>query len=290
MDDVSRRDFLGAVAVGGVLAGTTSAGARPAGAREPASFPGGSDPRRSGLGQIKMEAALDGRAGIWGYRGLIYAVRPDCVPLPILGLDGGSAFWGHDMGGGAWEMTGTTMSFFTDPDSGRHLDTFTNPFTGKTDAVRANILAGGARMVYPADGAAPHFVGQSSAGESTPGGFVEADGAHPVGRVAWTTFAGGVAMTTDHAFEVPVQPQLEARTIRADAASFFDPSVRRLPAQMTTTTITPWLRFMGMEGQPGHLVWHCWGEKVFDVADLADSYRAGAGDRIDLFVTPPARP
>jgi hypothetical protein len=95
-------------------------------------------------------------------------------------------------------------------------------------------------------------------------------------------------LVTDHAFEVPVQPQIEARTIFADRSAFLDPDVARLPARFATSTIVPWLRFMDMTGVPGHLVWHCAGEKLFDVADLPADYRARAGQLLDVLTKAPA--
>jgi hypothetical protein len=238
-------------------------------------------------GQIKMEACLDGHLAIWSYSGFIYAVLPGERPRAIFGISGASANWATRQGDGGWRMTGATVSFFRDPESGAFLDWFANPFTGRTVDVRANVLSGGA-MSYPADGGSPRFIGQSRAGETTPGGFNHADPGRPLGRVAWTRTAQSVMLTTDHAFEVPVQPQLEARTIFADARVFDDRRQKRMPARFVTSTIVPWLRFMDMAGTPGHLVWHCAGEKLFDVADLPADYRARAGGMLNILVTSPA--
>lgn len=244
------------------------------------------DPRLSALGQVKMEAALDQTAAIWAYKGMIYAVEPQTKPRLILRLEGGSAFWGRPQDDGSWKMLGATMSFFCDPQNGDILESYANPYTGSHDPVRVNLFAGGG-MRYPADGSAPHFEGVSTAGESTPGGFKEANPARPIGLLGWTETQDNIMMTTDHAFEVPVQPQLEARTIYADKRGFLDPAVRQLPARMATSTITPWLRWMDMGDAPGHLVWHCWGEKRFDLEGLPPAYLAKAGKDIDLFRQPP---
>jgi hypothetical protein len=245
------------------------------------------DPRSSAEGQIAMEACRDGHPAVWTYAGFIYAVRPGERPRAILGLAGGTTSWASRETNGDWRLRGATMSFFRDPDSGAFLDAFANPFTGRTTEVRSNILSGGG-MRFPADGSAARFIGRSRAGETTPGGFNVADPGRPLGRVDWTQTADTVMLLTDHAFEVPVQPQLEARTIFADRSAFLDRRVRRLPARMTTSTITPWLRFMNMADAPGHLVWHCSGEKLFDAANLPADYRARAGSMLDTLVTPPA--
>lgn len=272
MDDgPSRRDLIGAGV--GLAAVPTSA------------FAAGLN--HSADGQIKMEACLDGHPAIWSYSGFIYAVRPDERPRAIFGIAGASANWATRQSDGGWRMTGATMSFFRDPESGAFLDRFANPFTGRSAEVRPNILSGGA-MSYPADGGSPRFIGQSRAGETTPGGFNHADPSRPLGRVVWARTAQSVMLTTDHAFEVPVQPQLEARTIFADVRLFDDRRLERMPARFVTSTIVPWLRFMDMAGAPGHLVWHCAGEKLFDVANLPLDYRARAGGLLDVLATSPA--
>lgn len=273
----SRRDTLGGA--GGLIAALASGAATAA--------PSVGDPRGSALGQVKMEHCLDGTAAIWSYSGILYAVQPGTRPRAILGVAGGSASWAEPQPDGAWHVRGATMSFFRDPESAAFLDTFENPFTGKRNQVRPNILSGGG-MHFPAGGGSATFVGKSRAGESTPGGFNVADPTRPIGRVDWSETPSTIMLMTDHAFEVPVQPQLEARTIFADRTAFFDPRVKRMPARMTTTTIVPWLRWMEMATVPGHLVWHCSGEKLFDAAALPADYRMRAGGLLDSFRAPPA--
>lgn len=272
MAELSRRAVLGGTAA---LAAASTVAAAPG------------DPRSSAEGQIRMEACTDGHPAVWSYSGFIYAVRPGERPRAILALAGGSTNWARRDPNGDWRLRGATMSFFRDPDSGAFVETFANPFTGKTTEVRPNILSGGG-MRFPADGSAARFVGRSRAGETTPRGFNLADPDRPLGRVDWIETADTVMLLTDHAFEVPVQPQLEARTIFADRTAFYDPRVRRLPARMTTSTITPWLRFMATPDAPGHLIWHCSGEKLFDVAALPADYRARAGSLLDNLITQPA--
>lgn len=233
-----------------------------------------------------MESALDGGPGVWSYSGLIYAIQPGERPRPILALAGGSSTWAARRPDGSWELTGATLSFFADPDSKAFLDTFANPFTGARDAVKPNFLSGGA-MIVPADGGAPSFRGVSRAGQSAPKGFAP-DAGRPLGRVEWIETGDSMSMITDHAFSVRMQPQIEARTIFADRRAFFDPAVRRLPARFATTTVTPWLGWMDMGDRPGHLVWHCSGEKYFAARDLPAIYRARAGSLLAALDTPPA--
>jgi hypothetical protein len=113
--------------------------------------------KNSAEGQIKMEACLDGHPAIWSYAGFVYAVRPDERPRALFAIAGGSASWARRAPDGGWLMSGATLSFFRDPETGVFLDRFANPFTGRTVDVRPNLLSGGA-MRYPADGSAPRFL------------------------------------------------------------------------------------------------------------------------------------
>jgi hypothetical protein len=269
-----------------VIAGAAGAAAL---GRTPAQAAGNADhdPRLTAEGQVKMGATLDDTPAFWVYSGVVYAVRPEQKPLPILALSGCEAHWPKAQPDGSFRVAGATISFFRDVESGAFLDTFDNPITGKRNVVKPNVLTGGA-AVFPADGSSVRAEGQIKSAVIAPGGFRRADPRQALGGVRWSVIGPTVMLMTDHSWNVPVQPQLEAQTQTADRAAFFDPAVRRMPARYTATTIIPWMTWMDMAGAPGHLVWHSSGEKGFSL-DLAPAdYRARAGSFMDLLSTRPA--
>jgi hypothetical protein len=262
------------------------AGAAGATFARPASAFAVGDPRDSAVGQVKLVAALDAAPVYWSYSGVIYAVRPAVRPVPILRLAGCQASWSEPMADGAFKISGAIMTFFRDIDTGAFLKTFANPFTKMHNTVQANVLSGGA-MIYPADGGSARLAGQIRAGVVAPKGFNATDPNQALGAVRWSVVGQSVFLMTDRSWNVAVQPQLEAQTTLGDRSAFFDPSVRRMRAQFTATTIVPWMGWMEMGEAPGHLVWHSSGEKLFSITDLPDDYRAEAGSRLDMLASRP---
>jgi hypothetical protein len=275
---MSRRDLIAS----GVLA----AGLGAAGAAVGAPPPMIDDPRSTAEGQIKLGATLDGSPAFWVYSGVIYAVRPGLRPLPILTLAGGQSSWAERQPNGDYVVRGAILTFFRDPDSNAFLDTFDNPLTGKRNAVKANTLSGGG-LIYPADGSSARLDGAVKAGVVAPKGFKAADPHQALGAVRWSEIGSSVMLMTDRAWNVAVQPQLEAQTQFGDRDAFFDPRVRKIKASFSATTIAPWMAWMEMGDALGHLVWHSSGEKVFTVDDMPADYRRRAGSRLDLLATRP---
>ncbi len=273
---LSRRGILGA---GAVLA---AAGA-PSGA---ALAQAGYDPRRSAEGQVKLTASLDGGPAFWIYTGVIYAVRPSQRPLPILALSGCESHWASRRDDGSYAVGGATLTFFRDVDAGAFLDAWDNPITGKRVAVKPNLLSGGG-VIYPADGSSARAVGQIKNAVIAPEGFGPSDPRRALGGLRWSVVGPSVMLMTDRSWNVAVQPQLEAQTQTADKDSFFDPRITRLPARYTATTIIPWMTWMDMAGEPGHLVWHSSGEKVFRPDLIPADYRVQAASLMDRLTARP---
>jgi hypothetical protein len=274
---ISRRDLI---ASGAVAAGWSAPGG-------PASSGTVYDPRSTAEGQVKLGATLDGSPAFWVYSGVIYGVRPGRRPLPILTLAGGQSSWAERRPNGDFMVRGAILTFFRDPDSNAFLETFDNPLTGKRNLVKANSLSGGG-LLYPADGSSARLDGEVKAGVVAPKGFEAGDLHQPLGAVRWSVVGSSVTLMTDRAWNVAVQPQLEAQTQFADRDAFFNRRRRRMTARFSATTIVPWMAWMEMGDSPGHLVWHSSGEKVFSIDDMPADYRNHAGSALDLLATRPA--
>ena len=246
------------------------------------------DLRKSAEGQIKMTATLDESPAFWSYEGLIYAVRAHERPRAILAVSGCQSQWAQRQSDGSYRLGAALLTFFRDPDSGAYLERWDNPYTGKRNEVKPNIFAGGGHAIYPADGGGMRIGGQIAASESAPQGFKPADARAAVGRVTWTQSAELVTLSTDQAFDVKAQPQLESQTRTAARSAFSDPRVKRLPARFSATTVSPWLAWLAMADTEGHLVWHTAGEKHFDLKSLPDHYLHRAGPLVgQLAARPP---
>ena len=273
---IKRRAFVGGAAL--IAAGLR----RPASAAIRAKD---GDPRTSAEGQVRMRAALDGGPAFWPYQGTVYAIRPGERPLPILAMSGCQSEWVRRLDDGSYRTSGMLLNFFRDLDSGAFLDAWRNPFTGRTNTVAPNRFGGGS-AIYPADGGPLRLEGPLAASESATKGI--AGSTSPLNRIAWSVTVAHVTLRVDHAFDVPVQPQIEAQTLVADREAFFDAGATRVPATYAASTVIPWMRWMEMADAPGHLVWHTFGEKVFSIDELPADYRAKAGALLDPFTTRPA--
>jgi hypothetical protein len=87
----------------------------------------------------------------------------------------------------------------------------------------------------------------------------------------------------DRALPSRLQPSMEAQSTFCDSKAFFDPRVQTMAAQFSSTTFSPYLGWMTMPDEPGHLVWHASGYKLAGFSQLppeflarAESFRAGA--------------
>jgi hypothetical protein len=245
------------------------------------------DPRRSAEGQMKMLATLDGSPAFWHYTNLIYAMLPGQHPRPILAASGCQSSWAERMEDGSYRVTGTTMTMFRDLETGAILESFENPFTGRRNIVQTNFLSGGG-LRYPADGSSASLeIRPASGGVIAPKGYGEGNLQRKLGLVRWKMFGESIQLTTDHSWPVPVQPQLEAQTVSASKAEFFDPRVLRMSARDAGVSIMPWMTWMEMGDVAGHLMWHYNGEKLFSLDSLDADYRAHAGDRLEKLARRP---
>ncbi len=48
--------------------------------------------------------------------------------------------------------------------------------------------------------------------------------------------------------------------------------LKSVPALFSSTYMAPWLGWMGMQGQPGHTIWHADGIKLASVEELPEAY------------------
>jgi hypothetical protein len=286
----SRRDFVVTAGAAGALGAFTGGEAEATAASAPSpagAVAGNSDPRNSNLGIVKLMASLDPEPAPWWFAGILYAQQGESRPLPFVRCEGCEQYRTERQGDGSYVMHGSTLTFFRDVESREWLDEFANPITGKRVEVRPNVLqsSGSGGFVYPADGSAGYFFGKMGntgqlaykpVDETAAAGVPRTQPARPKGEMSWHLVGDTVLATTSRAIETPAQPWVETSTIMTTRAAFFDPKVRSTPATGTATYLSPWLKWMQMEGVPGHLVWHAPSVKLASLAGLPPEYRARA--------------
>jgi len=284
----SRREFVlaaGASASLGALGTETAVGGASA-ANQPAA-----DPRQSNAGILKLMASLGPKPSPWWFAGLLYAQQGESKPRPFVRCEGCEEYMTVRQPDGSYLMHGRTLTFFRDVDTLDWIDEFNNPLTGKRSEVKPNILKsdGPGGFVYPADGSAGYFSGAMGnmgqlAYKKPTDAAAEAKPAPPKGELSWHVVADQVLATTNRAIDTPAQPWVETSTMFTSRAAFFDPEVLSTPANGVSTYLSPWLRWMEMEGVPGHLVWHASSVKLRSLDELPDGYRKRA-EQAGLFET-----
>ncbi len=260
---LSRRAMLGGL--GGL--GLATALSIEAGAADSDGFFPAADDRKGWLrAWLRVQASLGEQDSPWWYMGRIYAQVGEQRPNHILNLEGTEIYWPRPLGNGEYSISSRTLTFFKDPATDEMLERFTNPYTGETLEVSANILGG-------PDGA-----------RYTNEGMIFADHIDPSGELRrwnWDWKASGphVWLMASRGMSRAPQPWLEAMTMFCRREEFADSGIGSLRSSFSSTYFSPWLPWMGMQGQPGHLIWHSSGCKLGSVDEVSEAYRERA-DRL----------
>jgi hypothetical protein len=262
--NTTRRSFVAGAGLLG-LGLTTDALPRIAGTPDRRA-PDLSDPRENLAAVVRMAASLREEDVPWWFDGTIYGIVGEEQPRPILRFEGMEIYWMRHLppgeNGAEYELIGNTVTFFRDLETGRMLDTFANPWTGKDNKVAVATQGGstGSGFNYSVRGIRftkalaqipdkPLVLDWSFARDMV---WLHADTAYPPGMVP---------------------PRSQRRSMFAPVKAFVDRRVANLPAVFTATVFNPWPKWMDMGGQAGHVVWHASGAKLRSVEDLPAEYK-----------------
>ncbi len=229
---------------------------------------------------VRMTASLRPRDVPWWYDGTIYGVVADENPRPLLRFEGMELYWMQPLDGGAYELIGNTVTFFRDIETGKMIERFLNPYTGRENVVPAAVQGGGPGrgFNYSVRGIrATKFLDQ------IPGQPLVLD---------WTCIRDMVWLHNTTAYPPGLPPpRLQRQTMMAPLPAFLDERLDSIPAVFSSTVFMPWLRWMEMGDRPGHLVWHASGAKLGSIAELPDEYRQRAEKEYPrLLSADPAKP
>ena len=192
---------------------------------------------------IKMRGNLDAVDVPHWYYGTIYAVLPGRTPFPLVDFEGSEIDYYERQPDGSYHGYAATASFMRDTRSGKLIDTFDNPITGRRNEVRPNTISLDAHYIY------------------SPNGYKRSDDPEPIdprGNIAdwlhWRESGDDVWLTTRRAYP-PGVPMAEHQLLRGSLTELHDPDTRTVHTTAAPTFISPWLGWMDMRGHPGHVVW-----------------------------------
>lgn len=229
----------------------------------PDKFPDLTKPRENLEGMLRMQASLREEDVPWWFDGTIYGIVGESAPRPLLRFEGWEVYWVRPLGDGTYELTGHTVTFFYDLETGRMLDVFENPYTGKRNRVEASVQGGGAGFGfnYSVDGVRPTR-------------FLDKMPDRPL-VLRWSTVRDTIWLHTETAYPPGMkQPRKQRQTIFARVDDFSDHAMSNLPTSFSSTVFENWPRFMQMEDQPGHVIWHASGAKIGSMDELPVAFRA----------------
>jgi hypothetical protein len=209
---------------------------------------------------MKLHASTADGEVPWYYTGRIYGIRDREAPRHLFNFEGTEIYWVRRTGEAEWTTTSSTLTFFRDPVTGRYLDEYANPFTGRTVPVKPNVLRSG-------PGRFSRF---------SPRGYELS----PEDMIPWSVELqrnGGVLWLTSSRYLARApQPWLEVQTMLAQESDLADAKIARPATTFSSSYVAPWLRWLDMGDAPGHMLWHAAGRKLATNDELPPAYRERA--------------
>ena len=201
------------------------------------------DPQDCLTAMIKMRGSLIAEDTPNWYFGTIYGVLPGKAPIPMVDYEGSEIDYFERQPDGSYYGYGATVSFFRDTNTRKLLNTFDNPITGKTNKVEANSISVKAHYIYSIYG------GKRS------------DDERPLGnkpiiqkQMKWTESGDHIWLNMRRPYPSGLAMG-EDQTMQGSLRELHDPDSAKVYTTAAPTYMAPWLRWMDMQGHPGHTVW-----------------------------------
>ena len=192
---------------------------------------------------IKMRGSLIAEDVPHWYCGTIYAVLPGKTPLPMVDFEGSEIDYYQRQQDGSYHAYGATVSFFRDTQTGKLLEGFENPITGKHNEVHPNSISVNAYYIYSTNG------------------FKRSDDSRPIDSnlkinhlLQWKESGDNIWLTMRRAYPEGL-PMGEHQLVRGSLTELHDQSRAKVYTTAAPTFIAPWLPWMDMQNHPGHTVW-----------------------------------
>jgi hypothetical protein len=214
---------------------------------------------------MRVTASLDEEDVPWWFNGIVYGMVGEGAPQPLFHFEGLEIYWLSHLDDGTFELTGGTVSFMRDLESGEMLREYKNPYTGEINQVDAAAQGGGRGR------------GFNYSVNGVRASWRLADIPDQPLLLEWHAARDTVWLHNRTAYPPGTPPPREQRqTMFVPLDQFNDPGVRNLPTLFSSTVIQPWFRWMNMGDLPGHTIWHAGGSKIKSIDDLPKDFRERA--------------
>ena len=248
---MNRREWLTLTGIGtaSLVAGCAMPGTQAPGASGAAKLPDFQDPAVNLESIVRVQGSLREEDVPWWFNGTIYGVVGESAPRALVRFEGLEIYWFRKLPDGAYQLGGNTVTFFRDIATNAMITEFVNPYTGKTNTVQPAVQGGRAGFHYSVRGIRPTA-------------FKDRMPDVPL-RLWWSSVRDAIWMHNETVYPPGMPPpRAQRQTMFNRLEDFLDPQQHNLPTLFSSTVFMPWLKWMEMEGQPGHVIWHASGAKI----------------------------
>ena len=272
---VSRRSFASAATgLGVAAAGLTASSQGKAAVTE---LP--TDPIEQLHAMVKMMGTRTEDRVVWKTKGKIFAVLPDDVIL-LYGMRGSESTWWRQIDDTTYVRYNSTMSFFTDPETGEFIEAVKSSINGVTMKLPVS---------YIRHKEGEWFTPMGSYYGSMKKAFPEKYKDEPL-YMDWTLDGDVIRRQEGDNFPPIIpQPSIEFASMFSWASEAFDPDLDRASGVSCGWNIMAGSRtpYKELGVLPGHVIWHFDAVKTDDVEQLDDDYLALARAHSDRFDVSP---
>ena len=263
--DYSRRDLMGGFSVTAMMLGGLASASIPVHAAigNASGLPDLNDPLVNLQSFMKLHGSLDEVDSPWWYTGIIYGQQEKQAPKALFRFEGCEINrYRANLNGEGYIQSGRTLTFFRDLETEKMIETWSNPYTGKSLTPKSNTLGGDDSFLLSVNGL--RFKNQLSTVPDKPL------------RLNWYAMGDMMWLIKDRGLAEMPQPWLECSSTFGWVKEVADPKIKRAESWFSSTYIAPWLGWMDMKDVPGHMVWHAAGRKLKSVNELPAEYLARA--------------
>lgn len=225
------------------------------------------------LAHRKLSYSADGSVTFNWIRAMRYALI-DSAYTPLWELNSGTMFRTVDKPDGTYEVRAISAIYYTELDSEKYIETFKNPFTGKTVTflyALPNAPKPSMRVTH---------IGKSGSEEefAVPAGMKKTAGSRALGP-AWVV-GDQVWVRADSSTRLePTEPGKRMSqvndwsTYSGSVAQVMDPAMKNPPSTLAFNDTNTFPAWFGMEDRPGNYISRGFGRKEFKYADMPKIWR-----------------
>ncbi len=212
---------------------------------------------------VRLSGSFDERLIIWWMDGKQYAVINGKAQA-LFGMKVGMFHRFFQQPDGSFKIAFFELTYFTDLNTGILLKEFNNPFTGKTNQVKQTRLGPEVRRL-------------STNGLSTPDNPMVHDYASSLGpaRISGKQIWIPTSVEAVIKFPKPTAPEILLSIYTTISGNLSDAlNIRQIsaPCSLAFSNTQPWMPWMGLKDQPGHLMGIANGCKMESIDQLPEDY------------------